>query len=257
MTLPEIKAQLDQGALFVVNHSGGKDSQAMMIHVQKQVPREHLLVVHATLGRFEWPLALEHAQQQADDANVEFMVAEAGKTFFEMVERRFEKRPESPCWPSSSTRQCTSDLKRNPIQKLVRHYMKAHGFTNAVNCLGLRAQESASRAKKSCFQCNKTLSKAGRIVDDWLPIHKLSTQQVIQTVKDNGQHLHYAYEKGNDRLSCKLCIFANSKDLQNGANEDPELYIEYCQREVDTGYTMHMSRKSLPELTGIQPVKWV
>ena len=60
MTYPEMSPDVaipflvKQGALFVLNHSGGKDSQAQMIEVLKHVPARQILVVHATLGRFEW-----------------------------------------------------------------------------------------------------------------------------------------------------------------------------------------------------------
>lgn len=49
----EVSMLLKEGALFVANHSGGKDSQAMLIELLKRVPREHLIVVHATLGEVE------------------------------------------------------------------------------------------------------------------------------------------------------------------------------------------------------------
>ncbi|WP_239990625.1 MULTISPECIES: hypothetical protein [unclassified Pseudomonas] len=94
---------------------------------------------------------MELAQGQAASAGLPFIVAKASKTLLEMVERRFESRPEVPSWPSASTRQCTSDLKRGPIQREVRRYAKANGFKVIVNCLGLRAAESPGRAKRKEF----------------------------------------------------------------------------------------------------------
>lgn len=94
---------------------------------------------------------MELARDQAAAAGLPFIVATASKTLLEMVERRFEIRPEVPSWPSASTRQCTSDLKRGPIQREVRRYAKANGFKTIVNCLGLRAQESPGRAKRVVF----------------------------------------------------------------------------------------------------------
>jgi len=44
---------IDAGALVVVNHSGGKDSQAMMLELAARVPSSQLLVVHAPLGDVE------------------------------------------------------------------------------------------------------------------------------------------------------------------------------------------------------------
>ena len=145
-----IEALRDAGALFVASHSGGKDSQAMLIRLLEIIPRPQLLVVHAALGEVEWPGALEHAEQQARDADLPFIVARAVKTFLDMVEHRYQVRPgpNSPCWPSASNRQCTSDLKRGPIEREVRRYAKAHGFTTIVSCTGLRAQESPRRAQR-------------------------------------------------------------------------------------------------------------
>jgi 3'-phosphoadenosine 5'-phosphosulfate sulfotransferase (PAPS reductase)/FAD synthetase len=115
-----IRNLVDAGALFVSNHSGGKDSQAMLIKLLDLIPHNQLIVVHASLGTVEWPGAMELARDQAADASLPFIVATARKTLLEMVARRFETRPEVPSWPSASTRQCTSDLKRGPIQREIR-----------------------------------------------------------------------------------------------------------------------------------------
>jgi DNA sulfur modification protein DndC len=243
--------EIDAGALFVVNHSGGKDSQAMFIRLLEIVPAAQLLVVHATLGEAEWPGALEHAQQQAQAAGVPFIVAEASKSFLGMVERRFQTRPEVPSWPSASTRQCTSDLKRGPITREVRRYASARGITRIVNCMGMRAQESSARAKKSAWAEHAAHGVAGRAWYDWLPIHELSLTDVLGTISDAGQALHPAYRLGNERLSCVFCVMASASDLRNGAEQNPELYARYVEMERRTGYTMHMSRKSLPEITGV------
>lgn len=241
----------DAGALFVVNHSGGKDSQAMLIEVLRHVPAAQVLVVHATLGESEWPGALEHAREQAEAAGVPFVVAEASKTFLGMVERRFQGRPEVPSWPSASTRQCTSDLKRGPITREVRRYATAHGITRIVNCMGMRAAESSARAKKCPWAEHSAHGAAGRTWHDWLPIHDLSTAEVLATVRDAGQELHPAYALGNERLSCVFCIMASANDLRNGALHNPELYARYVEMERRTSYTLHMSRRSLTEITGV------
>lgn len=244
---------IKSGALFAVNHSGGKDSQAMTIKLLEIVPPTQMIIIHATLGESEWAGAQEHAQAQADAAGVPFIVTQANKTFLEMVEHRFNTRPDAPSWPSAKHRQCTSDLKRNPIQKTIRAYAKEHGFNQVINCMGMRAEESSARAKKQCWTCNKTLSKAGREVVDFLPIHNLSTSDVFKTIERAGQNPHSAYASGNERLSCVFCIMGSENDLENGAKHNPNLYAKYCEMEKKTGYTMR-SGISLPELTGVSPV---
>lgn len=77
---------VDCGALFVANHSGGKDSQAQLIRMLEIVPAAQIVVVHASLGAMEWPGAMELARDQAAAAGLPFIVAKAGKTLLEMAE---------------------------------------------------------------------------------------------------------------------------------------------------------------------------
>jgi 3'-phosphoadenosine 5'-phosphosulfate sulfotransferase (PAPS reductase)/FAD synthetase len=246
--MTDIQQLIDRGALFVANHSGGKDSQAMLIKLLTIVPRKQLVVVHATLGEIEWEGALELAQKQAADANVPFIVARAEKSFLDMVERRFAARPEVPSFPSASHRQCTSDLKRGPIERELRRYMKANGLSLVVNCTGIRAQESAQRAKVEVFKLNERNSVAGREWYEWAPIHAMKTVDVFLTIEMAGQEPHPAYAAGNERLSCVFCIMGSKRDIAHGAKARPELFARYVELEERTSYTMHMSRKSLTQL---------
>lgn len=243
-----VRELIEQGALFVSNHSGGKDSQAMLIRLLEIVPPDQLVVVHASLGDMEWPGALELAREQAETGGLPFIVARASKTLLGMVERRFVNRPEVPSWPSASTRQCTSDLKRGPIQREVRRYAKANGFKVIVNCLGLRAEESPGRAKRRAFS-KMGISNSVNTWFEWLPIHDMLTMEVFREISEAGQEPHYAYGLGNDRLSCVFCIMGSRGDLRNGATRHPELLAEYDALERRTGYTMHMSRIPLAELS--------
>ena len=174
-----LETLIQRGAIFYISHSGGKDSQAMYIHMSMVVPHSQIVVVHADLGEIEWDGVQDHIRQTITHP---LNVVAAGKTFFDMVRHRSNTRPDVPCWPSSATRQCTSDLKRGPIQKFIRNDMKQRGSTLAVNCTGLRAEESPSRKKRPEFSINNALSKAGREVYDLLPIHKLSTEDVFEII---------------------------------------------------------------------------
>lgn len=246
-TTDQIESLIAAGALFVANHSGGKDSQVQLIRLLERVPASQVVVVHASLGAMEWPGAMELARDQAAAAGLPFIVASAAKTLLEMVERRFEGRPEVPSWPSASTRQCTSDLKRGPIQREVRRFAKANGYKVIVNCLGLRAQESPGRAKRKEIGL-MGISNSVHTWYEWLPVHDLSAAEVFGIIEQAGQQPHYAYALGNDRLSCVFCIMASKKDLRTGASHNPELLEQYDALEKRTGYTMHMSRIPLVEL---------
>jgi 3'-phosphoadenosine 5'-phosphosulfate sulfotransferase (PAPS reductase)/FAD synthetase len=249
MQIPaEISNLVDAGALFVANHSGGKDSQAMLIKLAAIIPARQLIVVHASLGEVEWPGALELAQDQAKAAGLTFIVARPVTGFLEMVERRFETRPDAPSWPSPKYRQCTSDLKRGPIEREIRRYAKANGFTKVVNCTGLRAAESPNRAKLSVLAANSRNTTAGREWLEWLPIHNLTTAEVFSIIAGAGQQPHAAYAAGNERLSCVFCIMGSKGDLQRGARANPDLFRRYVELEQRTGYTMHASQVALKTL---------
>ena len=79
----QIHQLIAQGALFVVNHSGGKDSQAMTIFLQRHVPAAQLLLVHADLPEVDWDGIEEHIRTSHPGLRLE--IVRAGKTFFQMV----------------------------------------------------------------------------------------------------------------------------------------------------------------------------
>lgn len=230
----KIEALRDRGAIFYVSHSGGKDSQAMYAAITNVVPDAQIVVVHADLGEVEWEGVQDHIKATVSHR---LNVVRASKTFFEMVERRASNRPDVPSWPSSATRQCTSDLKRGPIHKFIRQDMKKRGALLALNCTGIRAEESPSRAKKEPLKLNAALSKAGREVYEYMPIHHLTTRHVFWIIKTAGQQPFWAY-KGNQRLSCVFCIMGSENDLKHGAQQRPQLYQKYLETERRTGWTM-------------------
>jgi len=240
-----ITALRNRGALFVVNHSAGKDSQAMVALLKRAVPAAQLLVIHADLGEVEWPGNIEHIVETIDD--LPFLVCRnERKGFLDMVEAR-------GMWPSASTRQCTSDLKRGPIEKAIRHFLRDHPEFGGlvVNCMGIRAAESAKRARQIPFRFNERNSKAGREWYDWLPIFGYSKHQVFQTIQDAGQTPHPAYALGMSRLSCVFCILASKSDLSIAAEHNRALYQRYVALEKKIGHTLSMSRRPLEALTGI------
>lgn len=232
---PDVAELIRSGAIFYISHSGGKDSQAMYAKLRQLIPHAQIVVVHADLGRVEWEGVQDHIRDTIDH---DLCVVSANKTLLGMVRKRHQAKPDVPAWPSPRYRQCTSDLKRGPIQRFIRQDMKARKATLGVNCMGLRAQESAARAKRSEWARCTTLSRAGRTVWQWQPIHSLSTREVFQTIRDAGQKPHWAYATGNERLSCVFCIMGSRNDLKNGRLNRPELYDEYLTIEQETGWTM-------------------
>ena len=92
-----------------------------------------------------------------------------------------------------------------------------------INCLGIRRDESAARAKRVPWRRNERLSVAGREVFDWLPIFELSTEDVFRAIRAAGQSPHWIY-RHLSRCSCFFCIFSSPGDLRRAAELRPELY---------------------------------
>ena len=265
----DIKAVIDNPrALIVVSHSGGKDSQASLEEIVKIVPRDRILVVHATLGRFEWTGADEIAREHAARYDLPFRIAEARfkdgttKDFAGVVRQRKschtrKGRDTAPSFPSKNNRFCTSDLKTTPIWREINAYLKETGrkFNIVVDVQGIRAQESADRAKRDAFSLNKEQSNSVKTVYTWLPIHTLLVDEVWQIIRSSGIRYHHAYDQGNERLSCLFCIYGSKNDLVNGAIAAPHIAREIDALERETGSVLHISRIPLRDLIG-NAVNW-
>ena len=244
---PECRALIDHGALVAVNHSGGKDSQAMAILLSRIVPREQLLFVHAPLGEVEWPGAIEHIERTIPpDVPLVLAPVVSGKTLLDRIEER-------RMFPSSSARWCTSDFKRSPIERELRRYLKVHPRFGGriVNAMGMRASESPARSRLVSWRRSDRNSRAGREWYDWLPVHGLERTEVFRIIREAGESPHWAYAAGMSRLSCSFCILASRADLCRAAELRPRLYRQYVDLERRIGHTLSPTRVPLPQLTGI------
>lgn len=232
----KIKQLIDDGTLFVCNHSGGKDSQAMYLYLKSIIPPAQLFVIHAHLDGVEWEGTIEHIKDTIDDLD-QFYIVQARRSLLQMITER-------GMFPSPKNRQCTSDLKRGPIDKKIRSLCKEFGFTTVVNCMGLRADESSGRAKKEVFKIRKHMSVAGRLVYDWLPIHEITTKEVFGCIALFGQKAHWVYDAGMTRKSCCFCIMSSEPDLYTASKLKPELFNTYVRTERLIDQTMMMPTKS-------------
>lgn len=284
-----IQDAIGMGAIVSISVSGGKDSQAMTRWLRGQgIAGE---IVHADLGRAEWPQTPGHVELISEESGLDLFVVQRVKgDLVQRIEERLNTvstvdstRPAKPFWPSAAQRYCTSDLKRGPIQK----HQRAHGRGELiVSCIGMRADESNARAKKSPISIERgitckalrdltpgeALAKwdgSGRLALTWLPIHdwpidrvweQLGTSvadvarrqslyranQIEESLEGWGAHPAYVY--GNERLSCALCVLASVADLCNGRDHHPELFQHYVELEKRSTYTFRdgLSLSDLP-----------
>jgi DNA sulfur modification protein DndC len=236
---------------FVVNMSGGKDSVRMLGFIREHFPRQKTYVVMADTG-FEHakPVSAEDwARQISASYGLDLhVVKNPNKTYLQMVENR-------KMFPSASTRQCTSDLKRGPIQKFIRHLDEKV----IISVMGIRAEESPARSKQNPWKFNAGMSKAGRNVWDWMPIFEETLTEVLSWHHENNVPLHPVYvdeyhvdgTKGGflRRLSCRVCIFSTDHDLRQIYKHDREAFDLVANLETKIGFTMK-SGKSLFQILG-------
>jgi 3'-phosphoadenosine 5'-phosphosulfate sulfotransferase (PAPS reductase)/FAD synthetase len=223
---------------IIINTSAGKDSQAMtdlVVALAREAGVFHRLVlVHADLGRCEWQGTRELAEKHAAAYGLPLIVVHREKgDLLQQVEERGK-------WPDSQNRYCTSDQKRDQIAKVftkVVDKLRLGRTARILNCMGLRAQESSARAKKSVFEKDKRASNGKREVHTWLPIHDWQEFQVWARIRTSGVPYHYAYDLGMPRLSCVFCVFAPKAALVIAGKHNPELLEEYVRIEKKIGHT--------------------
>jgi 3'-phosphoadenosine 5'-phosphosulfate sulfotransferase (PAPS reductase)/FAD synthetase len=225
---------------IVVNTSAGKDSQVMMDVVATAAAdagvSDRLVAVHADLGRVEWPGTRELAAEHAAHYGIRFEVVQAGGG--DLLDR-LEARG---MWPDAARRWCTSDLKRGPIRtlftRLAAEYRNAGGGApcRILNCMGLRDAESPARRRRAAFRFDESASNGRRHIDEWLPIHGLSTAEVWERNTAAGTRHHPAYDLGMPRLSCSMCVLASRSALVRAAQLRPEIAAEYVRVEVRIGH---------------------
>lgn len=260
--LSEIRALIEKGAQFFVGHSGGKDSQAMFAILSKIVPADQLFVVHADLGDVEHEGVVEFIRSNIDDKDL--LVAQAihadgtKKDFFTAIRARrvaldAQGRTDAPAFPSSMARFCTSDLKTGPIWKTIR---AAGDFPIVVNCVGIRAEESAARSKKiaqrGTLNVNTKNTNSKRQAFDYWPIADWTIDQVWTEIEEKGQARHPAYDAGNERLSCVFCIFGSRGDLARGKASRPELFKKLQDLETDVRGTMFNGETLAARVNGVK-----
>jgi 3'-phosphoadenosine 5'-phosphosulfate sulfotransferase (PAPS reductase)/FAD synthetase len=226
-----------------LSSSGGKDSLAMTSHVAGLLREAGLLergvVVHADLGRVEWPGTPELVAAQAAHFGLRCVrVKRAAGDLLEHVEAYGK-------WPTPTTRYCTADLKRGPIYTAftalaaeVRAARTIEGPVRILNCVGLRAEESPGRAKRPNVSRDPKPSGKGtvKIVDTWLPIQHWPEARVWSVGRASGAPVHPAYAAGFPRASCIFCIYAPEDALRLAGLLHPSLLDEYVRVERTIGH---------------------
>lgn len=213
-----IKEAIAKGAKLYSNVSGGKDGQAMTkILLDHGFPVAGL--VHADLGRTEWPQSIVQCRKLSEwhDLPLHIATRRDGVDMLGHWENRMKKLQfkasdissrkeilvsQTPFWSSKSNRYCTSDLKRDVINV----FYNSTGNDFIISCEGIRADESTDRAKKvpltirdrvtSTYYDGMTVEEAvanfkpgKKLVLTWYPIFNFTLDEVWNTYGNTQEQL--------------------------------------------------------------------
>jgi 3'-phosphoadenosine 5'-phosphosulfate sulfotransferase (PAPS reductase)/FAD synthetase len=280
----EVRLLLENGAHLVVNVSGGSDSSSMLnllwnAYQQFAWPGE-FYVIHAHLGRNEWPFTLPHIQDYVYKLTGKEPVIVSRKKGDLLARwwQRYEtlkaqgRENSVPPWSSSAARFCTSELKVSIIQSWVRRQFPEKA--NAISAVGIRSDESPRRFRAVTFAPEKKSSAPTkkRHVYRWLPIHNFTLNDVWQTLgwtlerlnalradvrakvrpgeidalfsllDEWAYRMNPAYALGNTRLSCRACVMASRNDLANGIVWNPDHFRDLVDLEITSGFSFQHKR---------------
>ncbi len=210
---------------MVISFSGGKDSSAMLVYLCEQYPDIKKHVVWADTG-FEYPGHKEWCEKIAKQFGLEVHRVKSEWDFFSIARNRQK-------WPSPDCRKCTSTLKMEPINKWVRQNIKS---TNIIMCSGLRAEESARRAKLPQVELDTILTNSKRTVHDFYPLLNWSEKDVRGYLQGAGIPLHDCYDYLS-RLSCMVCIYNRKRELQAIKSNNREAFDKICEVEREINFT--------------------
>ena len=176
---PEVSEALKHGAAVAIGISGGKDSDAMAIALNKYLdeighPRDRRVLIHADLGLIEWPETMEWVQKLADHVGLDLMIVrrQAG----DMIQRwegrwaaNLRRYENLECvtlitpWSTPAMRFCTSELKVSPICSALK---KRWPTGIILSASGIRAEESPNRAKAPIAKEQAKLKRRGPQIED-------------------------------------------------------------------------------------------
>jgi 3'-phosphoadenosine 5'-phosphosulfate sulfotransferase (PAPS reductase)/FAD synthetase len=142
-------------------------------------------------------------------------------------------------------RWCSPALKIQVAEIALRNQHRFLGRRTLI-VSGERAQESPARARYKTFEPHRT-NCLRRHVDHWRPVHHWSEEDVWVLIEQYGINPHPAYWLGFGRCSCLFCIFGNENQWSTAGTIDPDGISSIIHLEKEFDYSIHPSRRFLPE----------
>ena len=206
--------------LNLISYSGGKDSGALALHLVDQgVPN---LVLAMCDTNWEHPLTMRYAYEFARKVGLRLVLLDS-----EGMEAMALRKGRAP---SATRRFCTDELKLKPFRKYVAG-LQERGL-DVVVWVGVRAEESPSRAKLPCDEWSKEYNALlARGILKW------TIAEVLEIHARYGVPMNPLYKLGMGRVGCMPCVMANKSELKAIAERFPEVYDKVAALEAKVGRT--------------------
>jgi 3'-phosphoadenosine 5'-phosphosulfate sulfotransferase (PAPS reductase)/FAD synthetase len=154
-------------------------------------------------------------------------------------------------FPSRVRRYCTQHLKVFPA----RDYLKAME-DEPINVVGIRAQESASRAKMDEWEMSDTFD-----CEVWRPLHQWKVEDVIEIHQKYGVRPNPLYlgKNPSERVGCYPCIFARKSEIRTMAANFPDRIqlLADLEKDIETlAKARYAAKGETFESLGYHPPTW-
>lgn len=208
---------------ILIFYSGGKDSQACLIHSINKYGVENCEAVFCDTG-WENPLTYDHIVNTTNMMGVKLVILKS-KKYDGMLDLAKKKKR----FPSTKARFCTEELKSIPAIDYVLSHTE-----NVIVIEGIRASESFSCSKmqsqctyfKYYFEAGlngKTHTYRKKDIIEWCksynadkirPLFDWSSQQVVDYIISYGQTPNPLYYQGFKRVGCFPCIMCSHSEFK-------------------------------------------